>query len=155
MSAVWRVVRVLAVVAPIVTGGFYLGLYRPGAPTAPDAGGSLEFRPEPASPGQRPPSQPLAETLSGLRGGKAVSEVTFESTGLTLEEAQAEYDRRSAKDGWSYDARLTETMGKDSRDAPLRVYVRRGELRIVIVGRPGGEPPERPVTIYTGRLSPP
>ena len=145
-----RTARVMLVVIPIVALGFFLGMRTASSPVHPPLRNTLELRPGPGADGTSPAALP--EELVGVQDGQQVTAAAFETTVLPLAEACAEYDRRAAAEQWEFDARLTGAV-PSTADESVRVYVRRGAVRIVVIGSAQGTPPERQVTVYSGCMA--
>ena len=85
-----------------------------------------------------------------LQGGR-LAQVDMELTDLPLGQAVDDYDRRAARAGWQLNPELTRTVNDSRDESTLRVYVKRGSLRLVIIGPPqGSDAKQRPVTVFEG-----
>jgi hypothetical protein len=160
--ALLRLARVLLVVTPVAGLGFFLGL---GGPQA-----SRTSPPPIQMQGPPPPKMQVlgsdattriskddrttvrldrGETLR-LQGGR-LAQVDMELTDLPLRQAVDDYDRRAARAGWELSPELTRTVNDSRDESILRVYLKRGSLRLVIIGPPqGSNAKQRPVTVFEG-----
>jgi hypothetical protein len=164
MSVAGRLFRVLLVTAPFVALGFWLGLgyaERSAAKPLPDHHArvpetSLQVLSDESvtipGDGASLRVDPRAGERLHLRGGE-LAEVDMAMTSLSLEAALEAYHRRSLRNGWKYDEKLTSLIGRPEPGAALRAYVRGGMVRLVLVGQIlNGDGGLRPVTIFEGAL---